>query len=283
MPVIIDGKAVSTEMRTALKEQIAAARDEFWAPIGLAVIIVGENPASKIYVKNKVKAAEDLNIKSFLYELPAEVTQEELLTLIDSLNASGEVNGILVQLPLPMGLDEKAVLNRIDDTKDVDGFSPRQIGKLVLGEPELVACTPKGIMALLDYYGVEIAGKDAVVIGRSNIVGKPVANLLLQRNATVTVCHSKTKDLKKHLIDADIIVAAVGIPKFVKADMIKEGAVVIDVGINRTEQGVVGDVDFEEVAPKCSFITPVPGGVGPMTITMLMENTLAAYKEQNAR
>lgn len=280
---LIDGKKISAEIREELKAEVSEAVGKFWVPMGLAVIICGNNPASRVYVGNKVKACEEVGIKSFLYELPENVEESELLSLIERLNNSSEVNGILVQLPLPAHLDEKKVLNSIDVAKDVDGFSPYQVGKLVIGEPELVACTPKGVIELLDRYGIDITGMNAVIIGRSNIVGKPLFHLLLQRNATVTVCHTRTKNLKEVTSRADLLIAAVGRAKLVKEDMVKEGAVVIDVGMNREDGKLCGDVDFDAVKDKCSYITPVPGGVGPMTITMLLSNTVKAYKEQNDR
>ncbi|MFI3229369.1 MAG: bifunctional methylenetetrahydrofolate dehydrogenase/methenyltetrahydrofolate cyclohydrolase FolD [Bacillota bacterium] len=281
---IIDGKMVSQQVREELKTEITEAKDKFWAPMGLAVIIVGENPASKVYVRNKVKACEEVGITSLHYELPSDTTSDELNELIDELNGRRDVNGILVQLPLPAHLNEKDVLNRIAVQKDVDGFSPYQMGKLVIGEPDLVACTPKGVMVMLERYGIDVCGMNVAILGRSNIVGKPIAHLMLQKNATVTICHTKTKNLEEVLSNADLVVVAVGRAKLVKSNMIKEGAIVVDVGINRQEDGkLCGDVDFEDVKEKCSFITPVPGGVGPMTITMLLSNTLKAYIEQNAR
>ncbi len=281
---IIDGKLISQQVREEIKNDIVLAKAKFGSEMGLAVIIVGENPASKVYVRNKVRACEEVGIKSFHYELPATTTAEELNTLIDELNANKEVNGILVQLPLPAHLSEKDVLNRIDVNKDVDGFSPYQMGKLVIGEPELVACTPKGVMVMLEKMGIDVTGMNVSILGRSNIVGKPIAHLMLQQNATVTICHTKTKNLEDVLSKADLLVVAVGRANLVKANMVKDGAIVIDVGINRLDNGkLCGDVDFEDVKDKCSFITPVPGGVGPMTITMLMSNTLKAYISQNAK
>ncbi|MFA5450322.1 MAG: bifunctional methylenetetrahydrofolate dehydrogenase/methenyltetrahydrofolate cyclohydrolase FolD [Clostridia bacterium] len=278
---IIDGKLVAKTVREKLKVAIENSVARFGAPIGLAVIIAGDNPASKVYVKNKAKAAEELGIASYIYELPELTTQDGIFHLIDKLNADRAVNGILVQLPLPSHLDEKTILRRIDPAKDVDGFSPYQAGRLAIGEEGLVACTPAGVMELFKYYDINLRGANAVIVGRSNIVGKPMFHLLLQADATVTVCHTKTKDLASITSQADILIAAVGRANMITANMVKEGAVVIDVGINRTASGLVGDVDFESVAPKCSYITPVPGGVGPMTIAMLMSNTLKAYKEQN--
>ena len=275
--ILIDGKEVSASIRNEIKQEVEKIHQN-GKQIGLAVII-GEDPASKIYVNNKVKACHETGIASYHYELPEDVSQEEVLRLINTLNQNADVNGILVQLPIPKHLDKDVILTAIDPKKDVDGFSAYQSGKTFLGEKSLVSCTPQGIIALLKYYNIEISGKNAVVIGRSNIVGKPAGLLLLQNNATVTVCHSKTKDLSFYTKNADIIVVAVGRAKFLTADMVKDGAVVVDAGINRLENGkICGDVDFENVAPKCSYITPVPGGVGPMTIAMLMKNTLESFK-----
>ena len=276
--ILIDGKEVSASIRNEIKQEVEKIHQN-GKQIGLAVIIIGEDPASKIYVNNKVKACHETGIASYHYELPEDVSQEEVLRLINTLNQNADVNGILVQLPIPKHLDKDVILTAIDPKKDVDGFSAYQSGKTFLGEKSLVSCTPQGIIALLKYYNIEISGKNAVVIGRSNIVGKPAGLLLLQNNATVTVCHSKTKDLSFYTKNADIIVVAVGRAKFLTADMVKDGAVVVDAGINRLENGkICGDVDFENVAPKCSYITPVPGGVGPMTIAMLMKNTLESFK-----
>lgn len=268
---------MSAAIRAELKEKI----EKHEKKPGLAVVIVGEDPASKIYVRNKIKACAEVGIRSFSYELPATVSQSELEGLLDELAVSNEVDGILLQLPLPKGFDADAAMSRIPVEKDVDGFSPENLGKLVLHEEKTVACTPLGVMEMLKREGVEIKGKNAVVLGRSDTVGKPMALLLLNADATVTVCHSKTKDVKNVCLQADILVSAVGIAKFVTADMVKDGAVVIDVGMNRDENGkLCGDVDFENVKEKASLITPVPGGVGPMTIAMLMQNTCrAAYKE----
>ena len=274
---IIDGRETTKKIRAKLKEKVKAIKSQYSKVPGLAVIIIGDDAASKIYVSNKIKACEDTGIKSKSFELSSDVTQDYVLELIDSLNNDKEINGILVQLPLPKHLDESAILSKIDVAKDVDGFSAYQMGKLVLGEKSLVACTPSGIMELLNEYSIDLAGKEAVIIGRSNIVGKPMGHLLMKKNATVTTCHSRTQNLKAHTLRADIIVAALGSAKFLKADMVKEGAVVIDVGINREEGKLCGDVDFDNVAPKCSYITPVPGGVGPMTITMLLKNTVEAF------
>ncbi len=278
---IIDGKAISAKTKEELRLEVAALKEK-GISVGLAVIIVGDDPASRVYVNNKKKACELLGIYSEEYALPAETTMEQLLGLIDELNTRKDINGILCQLPLPRHLDEKAVINAISPEKDVDAFHPVNVGKIMIGDFDFLPCTPAGVMRLLDESGIEIEGKECVVIGRSNIVGKPMSMLLLHRNATVTICHSKTKNLSEVTKKADILVAAVGRANFVTADMVKEGAVVIDVGINRLESGkLCGDVDFDAVAEKCSHITPVPGGAGPMTIAMLMANTVTAAKKQN--
>ncbi len=279
---IIDGKAIAQSIRAEIREKVVTFKAETGCEIGLAVVLVGENPASQIYVRNKIKACEEVGIKSYAYYLSAAATQRELEDLLLSLAKDDEINGILVQLPLPTHLSDKA-LKLIPDCKDVDGFSEGNIGRLCLNLPATVACTPYGVMKILEYEHIEIKEKNAVVVGRSNIVGKPMAMLLMNADATVTVCHSKTKNLKEQCLKADILVSAIGKPKFITSDMIKEGAVVIDVGINRDENGrLCGDVDFESVKEKCSYITPVPGGVGPMTITMLMYNTyLAALRSRN--
>lgn len=275
MYTLIDGKAIAAEMRSEIKRGVDGFKAERNREIGLAVVLVGENPASKIYVKNKIKACEEVGIKSYAYYLPENAPQSAVEELVSGLASDDNIDGILVQLPLPAHLDSVKVLSFIPTDKDVDGFSAENIGKLAMGEKCLVACTPNGVMKMLEYYGVELTGKRAVVVGRSNIVGKPMALLLLNANATVTVCHSKTRDLKAECLKAEVLVAAIGKEKFITADMVKEGAVVIDVGMNRDENGkLCGDVDFETVKDKCSYITPVPGGVGPMTITMLMYNTL---------
>lgn len=278
---IIDGKSVAAEIRQNLAARITETVNRCGKPIGLAVILVGDDAASKIYTANKAKACKEIGIASYMYELPDCTPQEDILALIDRLNLDGGVNGILVQVPMPKRYDEAEILKRIDVSKDVDGYSAYQIGKLNIGDPELVSCTPLGVLALLDYYKIPLEGKEAVVIGRSNVVGKPVAQLLLSRNATVTVCHSRTKELAAHTKRADILVVAAGKAKMITGEMVKDGVVVIDVGINRGENGLCGDVDFDSVAPKSSYITPVPGGVGPMTIAMLMHNTLKAYELQN--
>ncbi len=272
---IINGKEISLSIR----EEIKAEAEKLPIRPGLAVILVGSDPASQVYVRNKNKACEEVGFYSEMYTLPEETKMEELLGLIDQLNNSPQIHGILVQLPLPKHLDEEKVILAINPEKDVDAFHPSNVGKIMIGNHSFLPCTPAGVMELIARSGIDLCGKECVVIGRSNIVGKPQAMLLLHANATVTICHSRTKNLKEVCSRADVLVAAVGKAKFVKADMVKEGAVVIDVGINRDENGkLCGDVDFESVAPKASFITPVPGGVGPMTITMLMKNTLTAAK-----
>ena len=274
MATIIDGKAISLQIKDELKERAAALKAS-GIEIALAVIQVGDNPASCVYVRNKKKGCEYIGIGSLSFELPEETTQEELLALIGELNERADVNGILVQLPLPAHIDEDTVIKAIDPKKDVDGFHPQSVGALCIGQPGFVSCTPAGIIQLLKRSGVEIAGKECVVLGRSNIVGKPMALLLLRENATVTIAHSKTKNLKEVTKRADILIVAVGRPKMVTKDYVKEGAVVIDVGINRDENNkMCGDVDFDDVAPVCSVITPVPGGVGPMTIAMLLNNCI---------
>ena len=281
MPQIIDGKAISTQIKDEVKEKVAALKTQ-GKSVCLAVIQVGADPASSVYVGNKKKACAYVGIESLAFELPEETTQEELLSLIRDLNQKNEVNGILVQLPLPAHIDEDAVIRAIDPRKDVDGFHPQSVGALCIGQPGFVSCTPAGIIELLKRSGVEIAGKECVVIGRSNIVGKPMAILLLRENGTVTVTHSKTRDLKEVTKRADILVVAIGKPKMITGDYVKEGAVVIDVGIHRNENNkLCGDVDYEDVAPVCSAITPVPGGVGPMTIAMLMKNTVMAKRIQS--
>lgn len=280
MSKIIDGKIISSSVKGRVKAEVQELNQK-GISVGLAVIIVGEDPASKVYVANKKKACEALGIISEEYALPESTTNEELLALIDELNHKDTINGILCQLPLPRHLDEKLIINSIDPEKDVDAFHPTNVGKIMIGDYYFLPCTPAGVMEMLAFEGIEVEGKNCVVIGRSNIVGKPMNMLLLHKNGTVTICHSKTKNLKEICKNADIIVAAVGRPKFVTADMVKIGAVVIDVGINRVDGKLCGDVDFENVAPKTAAITPVPGGVGPMTIAMLMQNTLTAAKKQN--
>ncbi|MZG31135.1 MAG: bifunctional methylenetetrahydrofolate dehydrogenase/methenyltetrahydrofolate cyclohydrolase FolD [Nitrospinae bacterium] len=276
--VLIDGKKVSMEIRSRLKQETEELKNKTGRMPGLATVLVGEDPASAVYVRNKNKVCQEVGFQSFGQNLPAETTEDELLEVIKKLNENDEVNGILVQLPLPDHIDSEKILLSIKPEKDVDGFHPINVGKLAIGNALLTPCTPTGIIELLDYYNIEIAGKHAVVLGRSNIVGKPVALLLLQRNATVTICHSRTSNLKQVTSQADILIAAVGRPGFVDSEMVKDNAVVIDVGINRVDGKLTGDVEFEPVAEKTSYITPVPGGVGPMTIALLMENTLKAFK-----
>ncbi len=280
MSRIIDGKVISAAVKERVKKGVAELNEK-GITVGLAVIIVGEDPASKIYVANKKKACEALGIISEEYALPESTTEEELLALVDELNRKKSINGILCQLPLPRHLDEKLIINSILPEKDVDAFHPANVGRIMIGDYDFVPCTPAGIMEMLAYENINPEGKNCVVIGRSNIVGKPMAMLLLHKNGTVTVCHSKTQNLKEICSKADILVAAVGKAKFVTADMVKEGAVVIDVGMNRVDGKLYGDVDYEAVKEKASAITPVPGGVGPMTIAMLMQNTLTAAKRQN--
>ena len=272
MAQIIDGKKISQEIKDELREKVASLKEE-GKEAALAVIQVGNDPASSVYVGNKKKACAYIGIRSLSYELPEETTEEELLALIEKLNGDASVNGILVQLPLPSHIDEDKVIRTISPKKDVDGFHPENVGKLVIGEPGFVSCTPAGIIQLLKRSGIEIAGKNCVVIGRSNIVGKPMALLMLRENATVTIAHSRTQDLKVISKRADILIVAIGKPRFITADYVKEGAVVIDVGIHRNENNkLCGDVAYDEVMPHTSAITPVPGGVGPMTIAMLMNN-----------
>ncbi|HIY28181.1 MAG TPA: bifunctional methylenetetrahydrofolate dehydrogenase/methenyltetrahydrofolate cyclohydrolase FolD [Firmicutes bacterium] len=278
----IDGKAVAAAVRQEVAQEVLRLKEEKGLQPGIAVVIVGDDPASRIYVNNKKKACSEVGIYSEEYALPASITQEELTDLIHQLNENPAIHGILVQSPLPKGLDEKAVVENIDPKKDVDAFHALNVGKIMIGDFEFLPCTPAGVIELLDRYGVAIEGKRCVVIGRSNIVGKPMAMLLLHRNGTVTICHSRTKNLAEICREADILVAAVGKAKFVTKDMVKPGAVVIDVGMNRNENGkLCGDVDFDEVEPLASYITPVPGGVGPMTIAMLMKNVVSAAKIQN--
>ena len=281
MATVISGKEVSQKVKGEVREKALALKEK-GIEVGLAVVIVGDNPASRVYVNSKKKACEEVGFNSYEYALPEETTQQELLDLVEVLNNDEKVNGILVQLPLPKQIDENAIINAISPDKDVDAFHPFNVGKIMIGEYAFLPCTPAGIMELIDSTGVDIAGKSCVVIGRSNIVGKPMSMLLLHRSGTVTVCHSKTKNLKEICQNADILVAAVGRPNFVTGDMVKEGAVVIDVGINRMEDGkLCGDVNFAEAEKKASYITPVPGGVGPRTIAMLMKNTLTAAMIKN--
>lgn len=280
MAKIIDGKEISAQIRAEISKKVKEYNSKTGNLPGLAVVIVGENPASQVYVRNKKKACEQVGFNSWVYEMPENTTQNELNALIDKLNEDSAVHGILVQLPLPEHLDEEEIILRIKPEKDVDAFHPYNVGRITIGNPKFLPCTPAGIMELLHRSNIEISGKECVVIGRSNIVGKPMALLLLAENGTVTVCHSKTKELKEVCRRADILVVAIGRADFVTADMVKEGAVVIDVGMNRNADGkLTGDVDFASVSEVASYITPVPGGVGPMTITMLLQNTLRAAEE----
>ena len=277
MAEIIDGKLVSGVLRSEIKEKVDAFYASYNRRPGLAVIQVGDDPASSVYVRNKHKACLDVGVSSFEIKLPHETTESDLIAEINALNARDDVDGILVQLPLPPHISEDTVIDAIDESKDVDAFKPSNVGRIMIGNYSFLPCTPAGVMELLKYYNVDITGKRCTVIGRSNIVGKPMAMLLLENNGTVTVCHSKTANLPEITQNSDIIVVAIGRPEFLTADMVKPGAVVIDVGINRTESGkLVGDVKYDEVSGVASFITPVPGGVGPMTITMLLSNTLTA-------
>ena len=273
---ILDGKAFAADYRLKLAEKVKNLKETDNIVPGLAVVIIGEDPASQIYVRNKMKACEAAGIKSFNVVLPETITQSEAEEEVKKLAENSEVDGIIVQLPLPKKFDEKRILSLIPVEKDVDGLSSENLGKLLKGEDSLISCTPYGIIELLKGYGVKFAGKMAVVLGRSNMVGKPVAALLLRENATVTVCHSKTENIASYTKNADILVAAIGKAKFVTADMVKDGAIVVDVGINRIDGKIYGDVDYESVKDKCSLITPVPGGVGPMTVTMLLQNTFNA-------
>ena len=279
MSIIIDGNKIAQDIRQAVREETLVLTRRTGIVPGLAVVLAGDDPASKVYVGRKAKACAEAGFLSREYKLSADVGEEELLALIRELNNDRQIHGILVQLPLPKHIATDKIIAAIDPNKDVDGFHPANVGRLVTGSPLFVPCTPRGIMELIARTGISLSGKDAVVIGRSNIVGKPMALLLLAQNATVTMCHSKTKDLPAVASRADVLIAAIGKPRMITADMVKEGAVVIDVGVNRLENGkLAGDVAFDEVAPKTSAITPVPGGVGPMTIAMLMKNTLDAAK-----
>ena len=277
MSKIIDGKAVSQSVKDRIKEKAARLKEKYNVTAGLAVIIVGDDPASRIYVNNKKKACEYVGFDSYEYALPEETTENELLELINKLNNDERIDGILCQLPLPKHIDENVIINNISPNKDVDAFHPVNVGKIMIGDYSFLPCTPAGVMELIASTGIDIKGKECVVVGRSNIVGKPMSMLLLHKSGTVTICHSKTKDLKAECKRADILVAAVGVPNLIKGDMIKEGSVVIDVGMNRLDSGkLCGDVEFESASNIAGYITPVPGGVGPMTIAMLMQNTLTA-------
>lgn len=282
MTEILDGKNLAKKIKSEIKEEVAQLKAKTGKAPGLAIVLVGENPASKIYVNSKIKGCKEIGIESFAHFLPEDVTEEKLLTIIDELNRDERVNGILVQLPLPAHINEQKVIAAIALEKDVDGFKPENLGLLFLNDKRsLHSCTPAGIMRLLDEYKIDLCGLDAVIVGRSNIVGKPLAGLFINRSATVTLCHSRTKNLKEKTRNADVVVMAVGKAKLLTEDMVKDGAIIVDVGINRTESGLVGDVDFEKVAPKAKYITPVPGGVGPMTVAMLFHNTLKAFKNVN--
>ncbi len=279
MTKIIDGKAISMQVKEELKKEAASLKEQ-GKNVTLAVIQVGDNPASCVYVRNKKKGCEYIGIGSLSYELKEETTQEELLSLIRELNAREDVNGILVQLPLPAHIDEDTVIREIDPKKDVDGFHPQSVGALCIGQPGFVSCTPAGIIELLKRSGISLEGKECVILGRSNIVGKPMALLMLRENATVTIAHSRTKNLAEVTKRADILIVAIGKPKMITREYVKEGAVVIDVGINRDQNNkLCGDVDFDDVAPVCSAITPVPGGVGPMTIAMLLNNCMESVRK----
>jgi methylenetetrahydrofolate dehydrogenase (NADP+)/methenyltetrahydrofolate cyclohydrolase len=275
---IIDGKKVSSQIIEHIASEVKSLKLKTEKSPGLAVILVGDDPASAVYVRNKNKTCTNIGFQSFENILPSDTSELKLLNLIDELNNNEHINGILVQLPLPKHISSHKILEAIKPEKDVDGFHLQNVGRLVTGNPSFIPCTPAGIIQLLDYYSVDLEGKSAVVLGRSNIVGKPVAFLLLEKNATVTICHSRTKDLSKITRQADVLIAAIGKPNFVTADMVKDGSVIIDVGINRVEGKLVGDVDYQVVSQKVSLITPVPGGVGPMTIAMLMANTLQSFK-----
>lgn len=281
---LLNGKELAQKLQQEMKQEVINLKEKGLQP-GLAVILIGEDPASQVYVRNKERAANNIGMYSVVYRLPETTSETDLIAKIEELNHDDKVHGILVQLPLPKHINEDLVLDTIDPAKDVDGFHPMNLGNLFAGKPTMIPCTPAGIMELIKLSGVDLAGKNAVIIGRSNIVGKPMAHLLLQANATVTICHSKTRDLPKVAKQADVLVVAIGRANFVTADFVKEGAVVIDVGINRDENNkLTGDVKFDEVAPLTSFITPVPGGVGPMTITMLMRQTIdAAKRKENVR
>ena len=280
--VLIDGKKVSAEVRARLAKEANELKEKTGRVPGLATVLVGDDPASAVYVRNKNKICRELGFKSFEQKLSLDTSEAKLLKLIKELNSNNDIHGILVQLPLPNQIDSEKILQAIDPNKDVDGFHPVNVGKLVVGNALLTPCTPTGIIKLLDYYEIDISGKHAVILGRSNIVGKPVSMLLLQRNATITICHSRTKNLDEITRSADILVAAIGRANFVTENMVSEGTIVIDVGINRVDGKLTGDINFEPVSKKASYITPVPGGVGPMTIALLMENTLKAFKESTA-
>lgn len=280
----LDGKELSQKLKAQIKEETSQLKERIGKVPGLAIVLLGDNPASKIYVNSKIKGCSELGFGSFAHFLPEDTSEEKVLELIENLNNDERVNGILVQLPLPKHIDEKKVIDKIALEKDVDGFKPENLGLLMLGDKNsMQPCTPAGIMEMLKAYSIDLIGKDVVVVGRSNIVGKPMANLMINAGATVTVCNSKTKDLKKKTSEADVVVMAIGQAKFLTEDMVKEGAIIVDVGINRTEEGLFGDVDYENVSKKSSYITPVPGGVGPMTVAMLFANTMRAFKNNNIK
>lgn len=278
----LDGKDLAQRIKLQLKEETLELKESLGKVPGLAIILVGDNPASKIYVNSKIKGCSELGFESFAHFLPEDTSEERVLELIGELNEDERVNGILVQLPLPKQIDEKKVIDKIALNKDVDGFKPENLGLLMLGDKDsMQPCTPAGIMELLRAYSIELVGKDVVVVGRSNIVGKPMGSLLINEGATVTTCNSKTKDLKAKTSQADMVIMAIGQAKFLTEDMVKEGAIIVDVGINRTEDGLFGDVDYDGVSKKAAYITPVPGGVGPMTVAMLFANTMKAFKKVN--
>lgn len=280
----LDGKELSQKLKAQIKEETSQLKERIGKVPGLAIVLLGDNPASKIYVNSKIKGCSELGFESFAHFLPEDTSEEKVLELIENLNNDERVNGILVQLPLPKHIDEKKVIDKIALEKDVDGFKPENLGLLMLGDKNsMQPCTPAGIMEMLKAYSIDLIGKDVVVVGRSNIVGKPMANLMINAGATVTVCNSKTKDLKKKTSEADVVVMAIGQAKFLTEDMVKKGAIIVDVGINRTEEGLFGDVDYENVSKKSSYITPVPGGVGPMTVAMLFANTMRAFKNNNIK
>jgi methylenetetrahydrofolate dehydrogenase (NADP+)/methenyltetrahydrofolate cyclohydrolase len=281
---LIDGKQIAQKIKADLKQKLSQLKQNTGQTPGLATLLIGENPASQVYIRNKIKSCQEVGITSRHIDLPASTTQEQLLKIISDLNNDKHIHGILVQLPLPASINTQLVINALDPQKDVDGFHPFNMGNLLIGKPSLIPCTPHGIMKMLEAYTIDPAGKKAVIIGRSNIVGKPAGILLLQANATVTFCHSRTPNIEEEISRADIVVAAVGIPEFVKGEWLKENSIVIDVGINRLPDGrLVGDVHFDSALKKASFITPVPGGVGPMTIAMLLWNTLVAFESQLKR
>lgn len=278
----LDGKELAKKIKEEIKTEVISLKEKIGKVPGLAIVLVGENPASKIYVNSKIKGCSELGFESFAHYLPEDILEEDLLKVIDELNRDEKVNGILVQLPLPKHIDEKKIIDKIALDKDVDGFKPENLGLLMLNDKTAMKpCTPSGIMEILKAYSIELEGKDVVIVGRSNIVGKPMAGLMINEGATVTICNSKTKNLSEKTKNADVVVMAIGKTKFLKSDMIKEGAIIIDVGINRTSEGLFGDVDYEEVSKKSSYITPVPGGVGPMTVAILFKNTLKVFKKIN--